>query len=114
MPVFEKMKTYGADSSDTIEVNTESFPDPLEVSPGAGSNGDTEAINGAMYNLTADVFGSVGVNNYYRYTGSLTTPACSEGILWCVALRRCSVFVAGTSVCDACAETHAVSHAAGT
>jgi hypothetical protein len=68
MPVFSKMEDMGVDSSDDFEVTDES----------------------EQFNLVSDVFGSIGTTNYYRYTGSLTTPACSEGILWCVRACTCA------------------------
>jgi hypothetical protein len=44
MPAFELMRSYGADSSDSIELSAE------------GANPQEEA----MFNLTSDVFGSIG------------------------------------------------------
>jgi len=41
-----------------------------------------DAEQGTAFENPIEVFGNSPLNRYWTYTGSLTTPPCSEGVLW--------------------------------
>ena len=66
------------DTSTTSEATMNEWTNYFSIASGVDAN-MTGSIN---MNLTALMGGNV--NNFWRYSGSLTVPACSEGVIWSV------------------------------
>ena len=52
-----------------------------------------KAIQNVTFNLNHLItnFTEINLNGYYRYSGSLTTPPCSENVIWTIFEQKIDI-----------------------
>ena len=66
-----------------MEHTNERLDDFLEIVSQTIYKYDASTVNFNLLNILPDIT-EANTNGYFRYNGSLTTPPCTEGIIWTV------------------------------